>query len=409
MRWTLTSPDGLGDFLLRLPWLRLMEQSGWELQLLARQPTIELAQLVGLQANFVSLRLSPYSKEARRRLSPFRCELKAMRAFLPDQVFLGPSQPTFLEEQIRARWSRCPVGGFVVTNGFWSSEGLRDPDDLAGDYNFTVEVEADFPEHKRNQRAASKLLGVELPGELEPYAFSASDVEQLPRREDLPSNYFVVCAGYRQGDYFQGWGCDSWALALRQLEREVGARFVFTGSPAEAYSHAEILEKLECPPRHFDLTGKVQSIAELCGILAGSQAYIGKDSGSMHLAAALRRPVLALFGGGHKERFYPHGTKAVTMTVGVPCRGCDWRCHLDAPLCVRDLPPWKLLAGWHKLSELSDGEVWHSMERPSLEAEQVLAKKKDPDYPRRVHKTKRHHALAERNRILFWAKPFRRI
>ena len=103
MRWTLTSPDGIGDFLLRVPWIKEMERSGWQLQLVARQPTLEVAQLACINADFVCIEESPYGKDARRKRNPFAQEIARINKFAPDLVFFRPSHPTFLEEEFASR------------------------------------------------------------------------------------------------------------------------------------------------------------------------------------------------------------------------------------------------------------------------------------------------------------------
>jgi hypothetical protein len=76
----------------------------------------------------------------------------------------------------------------------------------------------------------------------------------------------------------------------------------------------------------------------LIGLTAGAQGYIGRDTGPMHLAAALDRPVLAVFGGGHWSRFTPVARTAVVLTMDVPCSRCDWQCHFSDSYCVKEIP-----------------------------------------------------------------------
>jgi hypothetical protein len=58
----------------------------------------------------------------------------------------------------------------------------------------------------------------------------------------------------------------------------------------------------------------------------------------MHIAAALRKPVVAVFGGGHWPQFTPAVTPSVAMTMGLPCVQCSWVCHLPESLCVKRVP-----------------------------------------------------------------------
>jgi len=195
---------------------------------------------------------------------------------------------------------------------------------------------------------------------LQPFSFPIGFETGKPECLDPLSNtdsYIIVCAGTRAGDYYRGLGTARWINELRALEEAVPHSLVFTGTAAEAQSHEDIIAGLEHRERHVNLTGSLASLEQLLKALSQSVAYVGKDGGTMHLAAALRKPVLAVFGGGHWNRFFPNGTRACVLSVSVPCRGCDWRCHLPEPACATGLRQGALLDGWNKLSGLRDGEL----------------------------------------------------
>ena len=44
---------------------------------------------------------------------------------------------------------------------------------------------------------------------------------------------------------------------------------------------------------------------ELIALINRSRAFIGNDSGPMHIAAALRRPLVAVFGSSNAEVWHP--------------------------------------------------------------------------------------------------------
>jgi hypothetical protein len=72
----------------------------------------------------------------------------------------------------------------------------------------------------------------------------------------------------------------------------------------------------------------------LAAILGRSALYFGNDTGAMHLAAAVGRPVVAIFGGGTWPRFQPAARRAIALLNPLPCFGCGWDCPFgDAP-CV---------------------------------------------------------------------------
>lgn len=83
--------------------------------------------------------------------------------------------------------------------------------------------------------------------------------------------------------------------------------------------------------RIVDLTGQT-SLAELMGVIARADAVVANDSGAMHLAAALGRPVVAIFGPTDERATRPIGPAGANevLTAKVFCRPCHLRdCPID--------------------------------------------------------------------------------
>jgi heptosyltransferase-2 len=65
------------------------------------------------------------------------------------------------------------------------------------------------------------------------------------------------------------------------------------------------------------------------GVIARAGAIVANDSGAMHLAAALERPVVAIFGPTDERATRPIGPHDV-LTAKVFCRPCHLRdCPID--------------------------------------------------------------------------------
>lgn len=84
----------------------------------------------------------------------------------------------------------------------------------------------------------------------------------------------------------------------------------------------------ELAPRLVDLTGRT-SLPELMGVLVHADVVVSNDSGAMHLAAAIGRPVVAIFGPTDERATRPLGPHAV-LTAPAFCRPCHLRdCPID--------------------------------------------------------------------------------
>ncbi|MFA6544847.1 MAG: glycosyltransferase family 9 protein, partial [Limisphaerales bacterium] len=64
-------------------------------------------------------------------------------------------------------------------------------------------------------------------------------------------------------------------------------------------------------------------------------------TGPMHLAAALRRPVVSLFGPTRPDQTGPYGQAGLALRHPVPCAPCmKSRCHWAEPIeCLRGISP----------------------------------------------------------------------
>jgi lipopolysaccharide heptosyltransferase II len=91
-------------------------------------------------------------------------------------------------------------------------------------------------------------------------------------------------------------------------------------------------------------------LRELAALLACCDAFVGPDSGPVHIAVAVGTPTVGIFGRNEPERFFPypasHGHRAVYSAVW-----CS-PCHLDVcshTSCLRAISPDFV---WNALSEI---------------------------------------------------------
>lgn len=98
------------------------------------------------------------------------------------------------------------------------------------------------------------------------------------------------------------------------------------------------------PERCLDLTGQL-SLPEMLEWIRLSQLMITNDTGPMHAAAALRKPVVALFGPTEPRRTGPYGQLEHALQLSLPCVPClRQRCRYSKPLeCLRALPVERVL------------------------------------------------------------------
>lgn len=97
--------------------------------------------------------------------------------------------------------------------------------------------------------------------------------------------------------------------------------------------------KQAAPERCLDLTGEL-SLPEMVEWIRLSKLVVTNDTGPMHVAAALGKPVVALFGPTEPRRTGPYGQLENVLQLGLPCVPCmKSSCRYPKPLeCLRALP-----------------------------------------------------------------------
>lgn len=89
-----------------------------------------------------------------------------------------------------------------------------------------------------------------------------------------------------------------------------------------------------------DLTGRT-SLSEMVEWLRASELVVTNDTGPMHIAAALGKPVIGLFGPTDPAQTGPYGGRAENLRIELPCAPCmKGICRWLQPLqCLQDLSP----------------------------------------------------------------------
>ncbi len=101
----------------------------------------------------------------------------------------------------------------------------------------------------------------------------------------------------------------------------------------------------------INLSGRIP-LSLLPALIQGAEALIGNDSAPIHIATAVKTPVLSLFGPTRNEDWAPRRRRDRVLRVALPCRPCGHGrkdCPLGASYCLGRL---SADTAWNALTDM---------------------------------------------------------
>ncbi len=136
------------------------------------------------------------------------------------------------------------------------------------------------------------------------------------------------------------WSAENFSLVIDIL-REKGIRVAVMGGPGDDTAIDEIRRHCRSEPVFLWPPAPLETI---WGVLKIADAFIGNDSGPMHMAAAAGTPIVALFGPTHPKRSAPRGSEFFPFYAALECSPCQQyfevdKCRRGHNYCMDDFDP----------------------------------------------------------------------
>lgn len=209
---------------------------------------------------------------------------------------------------------------------------------------YTHRVKVGTAEQHAIERYLTVLEAMGLPRGPVEFVFPTSGVdrdyiEQLVPRE---KRYAVLIPGTNWAT--KRWPTGHFAGLIRPLYERYGLTTVLAGSPGEVelceqvYKNAVAVNRdARALPPVINLAGKT-TLRQLVALLRDADLVVANDSGPMHIAAALGRPLVTLFGPTNPVRTGPYGRQETVLRLDLPCSPCYSR-SCSHQSCLKLLGP----------------------------------------------------------------------
>jgi ADP-heptose:LPS heptosyltransferase len=173
------------------------------------------------------------------------------------------------------------------------------------------------------------------------------------------------------------WSTGSFAKLADLLIEKLNARILIFGVASESKSAAEMIKVTRNKDSITDLTGKTD-LKQLADLLKGCDYLVTNDTGTMHLAAALKTKIIGLFfAHAHPFETAPYSSGHLIFQARISCAPCSYGVLCSNIVCVEKVLPehiltfvenhiehkiWKLPSDLENTSELNIYETVMSTE-----------------------------------------------
>src|SRR4029079_12019022 len=126
---------------------------------------------------------------------------------------------------------------------------------------------------------------------------------------------------------------EHYARLIDLLAERSGTECVLVGAPSERRKSEEAIAASRSGAV---LAAGETSVGEALALLSLSDAFAGNDSGSMHVAGALGKPTVGIYGSTRPDRTGPLGARTKILYKQIECSPCLQRtCRFGHYDCLK--------------------------------------------------------------------------
>lgn len=150
-----------------------------------------------------------------------------------------------------------------------------------------------------------------------------ASVDQLLKKHGVATARRLIVVNPSAAQSWKQWPATRWSEVIDRLA-DAGT-VVVIGTASQAPSHRAIVE--QSGRRAIDLTGQT-TLAEVVALIARASLHLAPDTGTLHIAVALRTPIVAIYGPSSRVRVGPYRQPAAVVAHDDVCGlGCPAYCR----------------------------------------------------------------------------------
>ncbi|MES2261585.1 MAG: lipopolysaccharide heptosyltransferase II [Pseudomonadota bacterium] len=140
------------------------------------------------------------------------------------------------------------------------------------------------------------------------------------------------------------------ALAQAIVAALPQAQVALLGSPKDREVCEQVVAAAGAAAEHMYNLAGATSLAEAVALMARADGVVSNDSGLLHIASALNRPVIAIYGPTDPDHAPPFSDLAASISLRLDCAPCRQReCPLGHQDCMQKIAPAQV---WHTLQPM---------------------------------------------------------
>lgn len=173
-----------------------------------------------------------------------------------------------------------------------------------------------------------KAVGVEGGGrslELKVDKRSSAEIDAMLHKSDIKKNerFVIVHPGCGVNGYMRQWDEERYSSVVEYIQEKYGLKVILTGDSDEKKIVEKVIGYMKSDRKPVDFSGKT-TLKQLIALVDKAFFVVCGNTGILHIASALDKPVVAIHGPTDPIKWGPRSSKYVLIKPDLACAPCAY-------------------------------------------------------------------------------------